>query len=248
MVKKNIFNKDYFEESLYGKQDIQIIQTNYKVLLDNAKATNLLPSNPKRILDFGCAFGAGTTLLSEQFPKSHIIGVDISEYAISKAKLSYNRENIAYHCLDLCRSDHFNFLKERYSAFDLIFTRDTLEHIALDKQEKVLVALVKLLKKNGTLIAQTPNAYNPLLHGDKTHIGSRSTKSWKTIFQKLFQEVKIFEKQYLPIFWRLRKNRELFEFPLPFFGCNLYIFCKGRRPKLSFLERHVRNGERKKKE
>lgn len=236
MNKKNTFDKDYFEKGPYGKQDVQIIRRNYKILLDNAKATNFLPSNPKQVLDFGCAYGAGTAFLSEQFPKAHIVGVDISEYAINnKAQVYYKWENIDYYCLDLCCSDHLNFLKKKHGEFDLIFTRDTLEHITLDKQEEVLVAFTKLLKEDGTLIAQTPNKLNPLLNKDKTHIGLRSAKSWKTLFQKLFQEVKIFEKQYLPLFWRFKKNRALYEFPLPIFGCNLYIFCRGRRPKPSFV-------------
>jgi len=229
MVKKNIFNKDYFEEGPYGKQDIHIIRRNYKILLDNAKTAIPLPNNPERILDFGCAFGAGTTFLSEQFQKAHIVGVDISEYAIERAQSNYERENINHYCLDLCRSDHLNVLKEKYSEFDLIFTRDTLEHITLNKQEEVLATLAKLLKENGTLIAQTPNKLNPLLQKDKTHIGLRSAESWKTLFQEIFQEVKIFTKQYLPIIWRFGKNRELFEFPLPVFGCNIYVFCRGRK-------------------
>jgi 2-polyprenyl-3-methyl-5-hydroxy-6-metoxy-1,4-benzoquinol methylase len=228
MAKNNIFGEDYFEESVYGKQAIEIIRRNYTVLLDNAKASNFLPVYPKLILDFGCAFGAGTMLLSERFSKSHIIGVDISDYAINKAKLSYNRENITYFCLDLCRLDHFNLLKARFDAFDLIFTRDTLEHIALDKQKTILVALANLLKETGTIIVQTPNACNPILNADKTHIGSRSAKSWKAVFQLLFEETKIFEKQYLPLFWRFRKDRMLFEFRLPCLGCNIYIFCRKR--------------------
>ncbi len=229
MVKKNIFNKDYFEEGPYGKQDIHIIRRNYKILLDNAKTAISLPNNPERILDFGCAFGAGTTFLSEQFQKAHIVGVDISEYARKRAQSNYERENINYYCLDLCRSDHLNVLKEKYSEFDLIFTRDTLEHITLNKQEEVLATLAMLLKENGMLIAQTPNKLNPILHKDKTHIGLRSAESWKTLFQEIFREVKIFTKQYLPIIWQFRKNMELFEFTLPVFGCNIYIFCKGRK-------------------
>ncbi|MGC9203087.1 MAG: class I SAM-dependent methyltransferase [Thermoproteota archaeon] len=187
-----------------------------------------MPSNPKNILDFGCAYGAGTMFLSEQFPEAHIVGVDISEYAINKAQAYYRRENVDYYCLDLCWSDHFVFLKEQYGAFDLIFSRDTLEHIPLNKQEEVLATLARLLKGGGTLIAQIPNKLNPLLNRDKTHIGLRSAKSWKILFQEYFQEVKVIEQQYLPLFWRFRKNRELFEFPLPVFGCNIYIFCRGR--------------------
>jgi len=226
MIKKNIFDKCYFEKGPYGKQDIQIIRRNYKILLDNAKNCHFFTDKPKLILDFGCAFGAGTTFLSEQFPEAHIVGVDISEYAIEKAMSNFKRENINYYCLDLCRSDHLTFLKQRYGAFDLIFTRDVLEHIALDKQEKVLEAFVKLLNKDGKVIAQTPNRVTPFLRGDTTHRGLRSAKSWKILFQKFFQEVKIFEKQYIPLFWKLKRDKELFEFTLPFFGANIYIFAR----------------------
>jgi len=226
-LSRSLFHKEYFESS-YEKQDIQIIQRNYKILLDNAKTAIPLPSNPERILDFGCAFGAGTTFLSEQFPKAHIVGVDISEYAINKAKLSYNRENIAYYCLDLCCSDHLNVLKEKYSEFDLIFTRDTIEHITLNKQKEVLATLAKLLKENGTLIVQTPNKLNPLSYFDRTHIGLRSPNSWRRLFRIFFEETVILVKQYVPFIWRTR-NKGLLELPLPCFGYSIYIFCRGQK-------------------
>lgn len=227
MIKESSFDKDYFERGPYGKQDIQIIRRNYKILLENAKVANFLPSNPRQVLDFGCAYGAGTTFLSEQFQDAHIVGVDISEYAIDKAQAYYKRGNIDYYCLNLSRPDRFDFLKERYGVFDLIFSRDTLEHIALDKQEEIIVvAFAELLKEDGTVIAQTPNKLNPFSYEDKTHIGLRSAKSWKILFKKFFRDVNIFEKQFLPIIWKFRESKELLEFTLPIFGYNIYIFAR----------------------
>jgi 2-polyprenyl-3-methyl-5-hydroxy-6-metoxy-1,4-benzoquinol methylase len=228
MIQKT-FDKDYFERGPYGKQDIHIIWRNYKILLDNAKVVGFLPSNLKHILDFGCAYGVGTMLLSKKFPEAHVVGVDISDYAINKARVYYRRENIEYHCLDLCCPEHLNFLRRQYGTFDLIFTRDTLEHIALNKQEEVIFALANLLKEGGTLIAQTPNKLNPLLNRDKTHIGLRSAKSWEELFSKVFKKVKVFEKQYVPLIWRFKRDNWLFEFPFPRFGSNIYIFCREKK-------------------
>ena len=226
MVEKNVFRKDYFEEGSYGKQDASIIQRNYRLLLDYAKTTIPSLNELKLILDFGCALGSGTAFLARQFPNAKIIGVDISNYAIEKAKSNYERDSIDYYCLDLSNADHVSFLRKKYGGFDLIFTRDTLEHIGFGEQKKILDALNRLLRRKGILVVQTPNKLNPFTHSDITHIGLRSPISWKRLFTMSFREVEIVVRQYVPLLWQFSENRELLEFHLPIFGYNIYIFAE----------------------
>jgi 2-polyprenyl-3-methyl-5-hydroxy-6-metoxy-1,4-benzoquinol methylase len=229
MVEKKIFGKDYFEKSPYGRQNNLIIWRNYKILLDDAKTAMSLLNKPQLILDFGCASGVGTAFLARCFPKAKVVGVDISDYAIKKAKSNYKRESIDYYCLDLSHSNHISFLQEKYGEFDLIFTRDTLEHVEFDKQEKIVSAFTKLLERDGVVIAQTPNKLSPFSRSDRTHIGLRSPNSWRMLFEMFFGKVIILVEQYVPLLWRFRKNKELLEFPLPIFGYNINIFCEMKK-------------------
>ncbi len=224
-------NERYFEEGIYGKQGILVIERNYNLLLSYAKNVISSMAELRLILDFGCAFGAGTTCLARQFPKAKVVGVDISSYAIKKAVSNYKRENTSYHCLDLTDVSCLDFLRKEYGKFDLIVTRDTLEHIRFDNQVKILRAFAELLENNGTIVAQTPNKLNLSSYNDRTHIGLRTPKSWMNLFLKFFEHITVSVKQYVPLLWRLRKDKKLWEFQLPVFGYNICILA--RRPKKS---------------
>ncbi len=227
-----MFDKDYFECRSYGKQGEEIIQRNYRILIEKARKVfpEVFSNNLANytILDFGCAYGAGTFFLSKVFPNATIVGVDISRYAIEKAIGRYSSKNITYLCLDLSRPRDVEYLKGRiHNKFDIIFTRDTLEHIPKRAHEYYIRTFASLLKENGIVIAQTPNNLNIYAHlCDKTHIGLGSPRYWRNLFKRYFKEVKVSTMQYIPIIWRVRKNRGLVEIPCPLFGFNVYIFCR----------------------
>jgi len=197
-----LFNEKYFESSPYGRQDPKIIERNYKNLLE--KGLKYLPeiSSIKkiRILDFGCAYGVGANYLSNRFKDGVIVGIDISEYAIQKARKIYsNKRKLIFYSLDLSKKESLDFLINEHGHFDMIFTRDVLEHIAKEWQEITLKHLSLLLKKGGVIIASIGNGLNPYSYiCDRTHIGLRPPYFWKKIFNKYMKVVKCFEKQWIP--------------------------------------------------
>lgn len=73
------------------------------------------------ILDFGCGAGAHAKLLSNYFPNSRVIGIDISTYAIRYAKAEHR--GVTFIVGD-CQ--HLPF---KTSTFDLIYTADVFAHI-----------------------------------------------------------------------------------------------------------------------
>jgi len=137
---KELFNKYYFERSSYGKQEAKIIERNYKYLLKEGLKyfPEILNEEILKILDFGCAYDVGTSYLAKIFKNSIIVGVDISDYAIKKAKRLHQKiKNLNFRNLDLYQERSVKFLIKKYGYFDVIFTRDVLEHIPKERQEIV---------------------------------------------------------------------------------------------------------------
>lgn len=228
-----MFDRNYFEEGSYGKQEAKIIQRNYYHLLN--EATRVFPKifsnryHRYKILDFGCGYGAGTYFLSKYFPNSLIIAIDISLYAIEKAKRLYPLRNIVYLTLDLANRKSLELLRSYTNDedFDIIFTRDVLEHIPVEKHHLYIEAFASILKIDGIIVAQTPNKYNILAHIiDRTHIGLGTPHYWYEKFSRYFSWVKIKVKQYVPIIWKISKRRIFIEFIFPLLGFNIYIFAR----------------------
>ncbi len=96
--------------------------------------------NPK-ILDIGCGKGAFDGRIKTEFPGAEILGIDISETAITKAKASYN--NIDFSVLDI-QKEHQAIKGE----FDLIIVSNVLWYILYDFK-KIMGHLKKNLKKGG---------------------------------------------------------------------------------------------------
>lgn len=85
--------------------------------------------NDYKILDTGCAKGAGTNILKKRFSKSDVIGIDFSESAINDAKNTYPA------CHFLC-----NDIKDIKDKYDVIFSSNVLEHFKnpFDELEKLV--------------------------------------------------------------------------------------------------------------
>ncbi len=132
--------------------------TGRRVILQQLLHSLQLPERPK-ILEIGCGTGGNLDLLS-QF--GHTSGMEFNETARRIAlKKTNNRYTIkAGQC-----PDTIPFAKQ---SFDVICLFDVLEHIRDDKG--TLIAISKLLKKNGTILVTVP-AYQWLWgpHDDVVH-------------------------------------------------------------------------------
>jgi ubiquinone/menaquinone biosynthesis C-methylase UbiE len=112
-----------------------------------AFAQNLCPG--KVVLDVACGEGYGSSLLAEKANK--VVGVDISEEAISHAKKTYRNSNLEF-ILGSC--DKLPFPD---NSFDLAVSYETIEHI--ETQEEFLAELVRVLKPEGHLVLSSPNKH-----------------------------------------------------------------------------------------
>lgn len=91
------------------------------------------------VIDVGCGEGIKTRLLSDIFPAAKIIGVDLSETGIEKAKNTTQNESIQYICDDVTNWCYNGVESGGYSLVTSFFV---LEHI--EDWESMLKTICRL--------------------------------------------------------------------------------------------------------
>jgi cyclopropane fatty-acyl-phospholipid synthase-like methyltransferase len=169
----NLYNSDYYNN---GKKLGISGYENYRWLpeltIPMAKRIieflNLTPESI--VLDYGCAKGYLVRALREL--KINAYGYDISEYCIKNSDLDIKN----YLSMDLDLS----------KKYDLVISKDVLEHLTLEDVEQLLDNLHKI---TNTLFFIIPLGdglnYNiPEYNQDITHILKLSKHEWEYIFKK----------------------------------------------------------------
>jgi len=141
---------------------------------------NIFDGQGKKALEIGCAYAYGLRVL-RQFDYA-IYGVDISEYAIKRAR-DYLGDlgNVA-----VSDAEQLPF---KDSSFDLILGFGVLEHLPFP--ELMISECYRLLKPGGLFIAKTNNRISPyceifsrLRFSDRTHINVRGPQNWGKAFRR----------------------------------------------------------------
>ena len=126
------------------------------------------------ILDLGCDCGIMTCFLARQFPKSHIIGIDIVPKAIENAKqlaVRLNVNNIEFICIDA-----FLFNKPVDTVFSMLIMHQLFDKSKVDYQDmtfddiakywslsfdKIIFHISKFLSDDGHIISIDSNWFFP---------------------------------------------------------------------------------------
>jgi SAM-dependent methyltransferase len=123
-----------------GAETLQLHLSRYAFAAEHARRG--------RILDIACGVGYGSRLLSDCLPAgTEVLGVDLSEAAITHARQQYRREG-----LDFAVADALRFSDER--GFDTIVSLETIEH--LPDPDAFIDRMMGLLKPGGAFIASVP--------------------------------------------------------------------------------------------
>lgn len=178
-------------------------------------------SKSKSILEFGCAYGAASSLLNEY--GLNVTATDISALAVKRAKKLH--PGITFKTHDMQK------LFRTTKKFDYALSMDVIEH--LEKPEQAIKNVYKILKPGGIAIMSTPNDF-PYKVQDPTHISVKKPKEWKKIFKNAgFSSVVVKPATYFPpylyrFYWRLN-----FVFPIAVFSTHflstVFIFAKKKK-------------------
>lgn len=145
--KGTIYNQDYFsgKNSFFWKLGYGRFSAFYFRGLFKPVLKYIGVAKEGKVLDIGCAYG----FLLDKFPDSwQKFGIDISEYAIGKARRRLPSANFLV-------ADAQDSLPFEENFFDIVLFNDTLEH--LEKPEVALKNVYTVLKRGGILYITTPN-------------------------------------------------------------------------------------------
>jgi len=176
--------------------------------------THILPLVPElsgqlasgiRVLDVGCGRGRVIIRLAELFPKSHFVGMDLSEDAIQDARAQVSARgltNIEFVVIDLSDFD----AKAEPERFDFITTFDAVHDQA--RPLNVLRGIHRTLRRDGVYLMQdikgSSHVYNNIAHPIGTFLYTISCMHCMTV--SLAQE-----GEGLGAMWGEEKTREYLE-------------------------------------
>lgn len=184
---KKLYEKEYFcgkQISNYENYECNKNHPYFKSLL------NLILKFKKKgsLLEIGCAYGYFLKHASKNF---ETYGMDISKYAINKAKKISSNSKLK---VGNAEKDLEKFIGDK--KFDVIIALDVLEH--LKDPEKQIKLFYKFLKKDGILFFKVPNKSSLFFkiytligkkkswagYKDETHISLLSQNGWKKILKE----------------------------------------------------------------
>ena len=185
-----------------------------------------LKNNAKnsKILDFGCGIGSSAEKVIKYNPKK-IIGIDISEISINKAKNKAKELNIDIdYKVDNCEKTNLN-----QNSFDIVYGTGILHHLEIDK---CLNEIHRVLKSNGKLLFIEPLGTNPIINlYRKLTPNTRSRDEHPLIkkdfeyLNKKFVDVNVKYYGFLTLiffpFYKSPKDSKLFKFLV---SCDQFLF------------------------
>lgn len=149
----------------------------------------------KTVLDVACGAGYGSDLLAQS--AQSVIGVDISQDAISRAAGKYIRSNLEFR-----RGSAAKIPVEENAYFDVAVSFETIEHLAEDAQESFLSEVKRLLKQDGLFIISTPDkrAFSDIpQHRNEFHLKEFYIDEFKTFLSRFFKTVHILGHKIYPV-------------------------------------------------
>jgi ubiquinone/menaquinone biosynthesis C-methylase UbiE len=141
----NIWSKYYDNDHLWSWYFVK----GYKQIITLIKKYSI---SINKSLDIGCGTGGLELMLSENFSKFDIVGVDISDEMIKIAKNKTKDPRINYICSDI------NDISYEDSTFDQIFILNNLHHFV--NINDFLLKICKWLEIDGYLFLLDPNNDN----------------------------------------------------------------------------------------
>ena len=135
-----------------------------------------------QILDFGCGIGTFVERTIKYNPKK-IVGIDISEVSIDKAKKRANELSIDVdYYVENCEKTKF-----KNNSFDIVYGTGILHHLEFNK---CLDEINRILKSGGNLIFIEPLGTNPLINLYRKLTPNSRSKDEHPLVNKDFEYIK----------------------------------------------------------
>jgi 2-polyprenyl-3-methyl-5-hydroxy-6-metoxy-1,4-benzoquinol methylase len=139
-----------------------------------------------RLLELGCGDGRLLALLAKDF---EVTGIDISEFAIARARQRLPQARLLVGDVAVCAED---------SRYDIVLALNLLEH--LPDPAAVMMRVGEMLSEGGEFVFAVPNRYGPVGKAlvalmnrmDETHISTYTRERWLELAGELgFKQIRI---------------------------------------------------------
>lgn len=227
----------FHTKGLYGDLSIEKIRSQFK--FNNAYYKKFLSlKKDAAIFDMGCGNGSFVFWLHEIGFKN-TIGVDISNEQINQGQKCGIK--------GIMCDDFRKFLKEHKNTYDIIFSRDVLEHLEKEELLDVLDEIYESLKPGGFFIAQTVNAENllwgRLRHADFTHDLAFTKESMtQLLLTRRFKNIEIFPQR--PVMHGIKSITRFFLWLCIELILHIYLFIETGTPNGIFTQNIIIRAKR----
>lgn len=155
-MKKDEWGKTFEKESKNSIEKFTSVRGFMPFSLEGFKVvTKWVNDKDKKILEAGCGSGRYCIELAKRYPKSKIIGVDISRGALRISKLGAKDRKIKN--VKFKKGNIFK-LPFKDNHFDVVFNKGVIEHF--NNYKKIIEEMARVTKKNGKVIIAVPNKLN----------------------------------------------------------------------------------------
>lgn len=138
---RQIERYDWVNDTKYPEKLFHLLRANKVAGIVNKYTHN----DHLNILDVGC----GTGLITRQLNSKSITALDINPWALERAKLNINKDNVNFILGD---AEELPFLDEK---FDIVVCTEMLEHVV--RPDLALECINKVLKPGALLIGSVPS-------------------------------------------------------------------------------------------
>ena len=145
------------------------------------------------VYEVGCNEGTGTLVLAPEVKEITALDFDLDHISFCKSEYANYHKNIKWIAADAL--DGIPPTKSGLEKYDGGFLLDVLEHIEKSTEKKLLRALSKSLKKNGTLIVGIPSIESQPYASPVSkvqHINCKSMYELRDLMKEFFHNVYMF--------------------------------------------------------
>lgn len=144
-------------------------------------------ANEKRVLDYGCGSGYGSSLVASRALR--VDGVDVDPESIAYAAGHYRGANLSFRLLDPAEGLPF-----ADGSFDLVLSFQVFEHVA--SPDLYLKEIVRVLAPGGQLVLITPNRSVRLFHWQRPwnrwHLTEYDFETLESVLARHFPRIELF--------------------------------------------------------
>ena len=117
-----------------------------------ARCLRKLDESPRSAMDYGCGIGGTAPLLRELVGASHVVGVDLSERSLERARGLYGCDGINFQT--------FNQLAPA-AQMDLVYCNGVFHHIPEGERPSAMEYIYRSLRPGGLFAFWENNPWNP---------------------------------------------------------------------------------------